>query len=230
MRIASSRSGRLRSLLLQDFWQTLPGTRAHSGECVLRLVSRDPSGLKLRPTRVCACRRLRPQRRGQAAPGPSCPRPSSNSTQFPSTCWRLPWMFAGSNTGVNLSGCMETRTNSWLTPRIVFTSLSQAWPIIANEEARPPRPLACSLPCFLPSAVALRLSGAGTGAGGVAELARPSGAPRGQRQRVQGGARGLGLSGQSGLQPEPAELAGVGQTRGRRRRGPARGAPPLPRG
>ena len=123
LRISSSRSGRLCSLLLQDFWQTLPGTRAHSVECVLRLVSREPSGLKLRPTRVCACRRLRPQRRGQAAPGPSCPRPSSNSTQFPITCWRLPWMFAGSNTGVNLSGCMETRTNSCLTPRIVFPSL-----------------------------------------------------------------------------------------------------------
>ena len=36
-------------------------------------------------------------------------------------------MFAGSNIGVNLSGCMETRTKSCLTPRIVFPSLRQAY-------------------------------------------------------------------------------------------------------
>ena len=42
--------------------------------------------------------------------GPSSPRPSSKSTQLPSTCWRLPWVFAGSNMGVDLSGCTEMRT------------------------------------------------------------------------------------------------------------------------
>ena len=35
-------------------------------------------------------------------------------------------MCVGSNMGVNLSGCMETRTKSCLTPRIVFPSLPQA--------------------------------------------------------------------------------------------------------
>ena len=43
--------------------------------------------------------------------GPSRPRPSPSSTPFPSTCWRLPWLF-----GVDLSRRTETRTNSCLTP------------------------------------------------------------------------------------------------------------------
>ena len=40
---------------------------------------------------------------GDARSGPSSPRPSSNSSQFPSTRWRLPWMSAGSDVGANLS-------------------------------------------------------------------------------------------------------------------------------
>ena len=35
-------------------------------------------------------------------------------------------MLAGSNVGVNLSRCMELRTRSWLTPRIVGSTLPQA--------------------------------------------------------------------------------------------------------
>ena len=54
--------------------------------------------------------------------GPSSPRPSSDSSQFPSTCSSLSLVFACSNMGVKNSLILKSTPNSCVTPRVVFPS------------------------------------------------------------------------------------------------------------
>ena len=52
--------------------------------------------------------------------GPSSPRPSSDSCQFPSTCSSVSLVFACSNMGVKTSLMLKSTPNSCVTPRVVL--------------------------------------------------------------------------------------------------------------